>query len=78
LDNNLGPELLISLQRIQELNPKLIKFICLISSPEGIDIFHRFYPDIAIYTLSVDRELNEEGFILPGFGNAGDRFFGTI
>ena len=73
-----GHSAVAAMERIQELNPKLIKFICLISSPEGIDIFHRFYPDIAIYTLSVDRELNEEGFILPGFGDAGDRFFGTI
>lgn len=72
-----GHSAIAAMERIQELNPKLIKFICLISSPEGIDIFHRFYPDIAIYTLSVDRELNEEGFILPGFGDAGDRIFGT-
>ena len=73
-----GHSAVAAMERIQEFNPKSIKFICLISSPEGIDNFHRSYPDIPIYTLSVDRELNEEGFILPGFGDAGDRFFGTI
>ena len=73
-----GHSAVAAMERIQEFNPKSIKFICLISSPEGIDNFHRSYPDIPIYTLSVDRELNEEGFILPGFGDAGDRIFGTI
>ena len=72
-----GHSAVAAMERIQEFNPKSIKFICLISSPEGIDNFHRSYPDIPIYTLSVDRELNEEGFILPGFGDAGDRIFGT-
>jgi uracil phosphoribosyltransferase len=72
-----GHSAVAAMERIQEFNPKSMKFICLISSPEGIDIFHRFYPDIPIYTLSVDRQLNEKGFIWPGFGDTGDRIFGN-
>lgn len=50
-----GHSTVAAMERIQEFNSKSMKFIYIISSPEGIDIFHRFYPDIPIYTLSVDR-----------------------
>jgi len=54
-----------------------IRFICLLAAPEGIDALRTAHDDIPIYTAAIDRQLNEQGFILPGLGDAGDRVFGT-
>lgn len=51
---------------------------CLISAPEGIKKMNEEHPDVPIYTASLDRQLNEVGYILPGLGDAGDRTFGTF
>lgn len=55
-----------------------ITFLCLVSCPEGIANFQKVHPEITIYTASIDRCINEKGYILPGLGDAGDRFFGTL
>ena len=55
-----------------------IKFLCLVSAPEGIKNLTEAYPQLQIYTASVDEKLNENGYIVPGLGDAGDRIFGTI
>ena len=55
-----------------------IKFLCLVSAPEGIEALSSHYPEVRIYTASIDQHLNEHGYIVPGLGDAGDRFFGTI
>ena len=57
---------------------KSIKFLCLVSAPEGIKNLTEAYPQLQIYTASVDERLNENGYIVPGLGDAGDRIFGTI
>lgn len=54
-----------------------IKFMCIISAPEGIETLQKAHPDISIYCGSVDEGLNENGYIVPGLGDAGDRIFGT-
>ncbi len=54
-----------------------IKFLCLISSPEGVSRLNAEHPDVDIYTGAHDRELNDHGYIVPGLGDAGDRLFGT-
>jgi uracil phosphoribosyltransferase len=54
-----------------------MKFVCLIASPEGIQSLHRQHPEVPVYCAAVDRELDEQGFIRPGLGDAGDRLFGT-
>jgi uracil phosphoribosyltransferase len=54
-----------------------IKLVNLIASPEGVAAVSEAHPDVAIYCASVDRQLNERGYILPGLGDAGDRQFGT-
>lgn len=54
-----------------------MRFICLVAAPEGIAAFHKEHPDVPIYAASVDRQLNDKGYILPGLGDAGDRIFGT-
>ena len=54
-----------------------ISFMCLVAAPEGVAALHEAHPDIPIYAAALDRELNDQGFILPGLGDAGDRLFGT-
>lgn len=66
-----------ALDRIKEAGAKNIRFICLLASPYGIEILRKDHPDVPIYTATIDRELNEKGYILPGLGDAGDRLFGT-
>ena len=56
---------------------KKIKFVCIIAAPEGIKKLHETHPDVEIYIGHVDRQLNENAYILPGLGDAGDRIFGT-
>ena len=63
---------------IKKRGAKRISFLCIIASPEGITTLHEKHPDVEIYCGAVDRELNSEGYILPGLGDAGDRFFGTL
>ena len=54
-----------------------IKFVCILSAPEGIAKVHKFHPDVEIFTASIDEKLNEHDYIVPGLGDAGDRIFGT-
>ena len=62
---------------IKERGGKKIKFICMIAAPEGIEKLHAAHPDVEVYIGHVDRELNENAYICPGLGDAGDRIFGT-
>lgn len=63
---------------IKRSNPKNIKFMCIIAAPEGVKALAEAHPDVHIYCASVDSHLNENGYIVPGLGDAGDRIFGTI
>ena len=54
-----------------------IKFICLVAAPEGVKALQEAHPDIDICTAALDEKLNENGYIVPGLGDAGDRLFGT-
>jgi uracil phosphoribosyltransferase len=54
-----------------------MRFVCLVAAPEGIQALHAHHPEVPIYCASIDRQLNEKGYILPGLGDAGDRIFGT-
>jgi uracil phosphoribosyltransferase len=72
-----GNSAIAAVDRIKELSPRSIKFVCLLTCPEGIAAFGRAHPDVPIYTAAIDRQLNEHGYILPGLGDAGDRIFGT-
>lgn len=56
---------------------KTIKFMCLIAAPEGLKKLHEAHPDVQIYVGNLDRELNDNAYICPGLGDAGDRIFGT-
>ncbi len=56
---------------------KRIKFLAIIGAPEGVEKVHAAHPDVEVYVSTLDRQLNENGYILPGLGDAGDRIFGT-
>ena len=66
-----------AVERLKACQPRSIRFVCLLTCPEGIARFHRQHPDVPIFTPAVDRGLNEHGYIVPGLGDAGDRLFGT-
>ena len=72
-----GNSAIAALDRLKELNPKSIKFVCLLTCPEGIAALQKAHPDVPIYTAAIDRQLNDHGYILPGLGDAGDRIYGT-
>lgn len=62
---------------LKESGAKKMKFLCIIAAPEGINKMQETYPDVDIYCAAIDEKLNENGYIVPGLGDAGDRIFGT-
>ena len=72
-----GNSAVAAVDRIKALQPRSIKFVCLLTCPEGIATLHKAHPDVPIYTAAIDRQLNAHGYIVPGLGDAGDRIFGT-
>ena len=66
-----------ALTLLKERGAKNLRLACLISSPEGIKAVQEAHPDVDIYVASIDEQLNEKGYIVPGLGDAGDRLFGT-
>lgn len=63
---------------LKKRGAKDITFACLVAAPEGVELLEAKHPEVKIYGASLDRELNENGYILPGLGDAGDRTFGTL
>ncbi len=72
-----GNSAVAAIGRLKESGPRSIKFVCLLTCPEGIRAFHGVHPDIPVYTAAIDDRLNEKSYIVPGLGDAGDRLFGT-
>src|SRR5215203_872530 len=62
---------------LKKAGVRSMKFVCLVAAPEGIATLQAHHPELPIYCASIDRQLNEKGYILPGLGDAGDRIFGT-
>ncbi len=62
---------------IKESGAKKIKFLCILAAPEGLERMQKVHPDVDIYCATIDEKLNENGYIVPGLGDAGDRIFGT-
>ncbi len=63
--------------RLKQAGAKQIRFACLISAPEGLQLFQEEHPDVDVYTCAIDRQLDDHGYIRPGLGDAGDRLYGT-
>jgi uracil phosphoribosyltransferase len=72
-----GNSAVAAVARMKETGARTIKFVCLLTCPEGLAVFHAKHPDIPVYTAAVDERLNEKSYIVPGLGDAGDRLFGT-
>jgi uracil phosphoribosyltransferase len=72
-----GGSAMDAISQIKSYGGKHIKFLCIIAAPEGIDALSKAHPDVEIYCANVDEKLNENGYIVPGLGDAGDRIFGT-
>jgi len=66
-----------AVDRLKQGGARQLKFVCLLAAPEGVAAFTAAHPDVPLYTASLDRELNDHGYILPGLGDAGDRIYGT-
>lgn len=62
---------------LRENGIEKITFVCLVAAPQGVQTLHQNHPDVPIFAAALDDGLNENGFIIPGLGDAGDRFFGT-
>ena len=72
-----GNSAVAAVDRLKDSHPRSIKFVCLLTCPEGLKTFHEHHPDVPVYTAAIDSHLNEHGYIVPGLGDAGDRLFGT-
>jgi uracil phosphoribosyltransferase len=72
-----GNSAVAAVRRVRATAPRSIRFVCLLTCPEGLEHFHREHPDVPVYTAAIDSHLNEHGYIVPGLGDAGDRLFGT-
>ena len=72
-----GGSAIDAISMLKEDGVKNIKFLCIIAAPEGIKKLEETYPDVEVYCAKIDEKLNENGYILPGLGDAGDRIFGT-
>ncbi len=64
-------------RRLKEAGARDMALLCLVAAPEGVETFTGQHPDVPVYAAALDRELNAQGYILPGLGDAGDRIFGT-
>lgn len=72
-----GNSAIAALTRLKEMGATNIRFQCLLAAPEGIEAMRQAHPDVPIYTAAVDDGLDENRYIRPGIGDAGDRMYGT-
>jgi uracil phosphoribosyltransferase len=66
-----------AIARLKRAGARRIAFVCLVAAPEGVNALRAAHPDVPILTAALDRELDDNGYIRPGLGDAGDRIFGT-
>jgi uracil phosphoribosyltransferase len=72
-----GNSSVAAITRLKEAGAKDIRLLCLLAAPEGVTCMQEAHPDVQVFTASLDERLNENGYIVPGLGDAGDRMFGT-
>lgn len=72
-----GGSAIDAIRQIKERHPRSIKFMCIIAAPEGLKALTEAHPDVQVYCAGLDESLNENCYIVPGLGDAGDRIFGT-
>jgi uracil phosphoribosyltransferase len=66
-----------AIDRLKERGAKDIRLVCMVCAPQGLDHMRGIHPDVPVWTAAIDNSLNEQGFIVPGLGDAGDRAYGT-
>jgi uracil phosphoribosyltransferase len=67
-----------AIDRLKENEAGLIRYVCILASPEGVEKMASVHPDVEIYALNLERTLDERGYLLPGVGDAGDRLYDTV
>ena len=72
-----GGSAIMAVDALKKRGARDIRFCSLVAAPEGVKALEEAHPDIDIYTAALDEKLNEDGYIVPGLGDAGDRLFGT-
>ena len=72
-----GGSAIAAVDALKKRGAKSIRFVCLVAAPEGVKALLEAHPDIDVYAAALDDHLNENGYIVPGLGDAGDRLFGT-
>lgn len=72
-----GGSAVAAVAALKEAGAQRIRFLCLVSAPEGVRRMLEAHPDVPVFAAALDRKLNDKGYILPGLGDAGDRLFGT-
>jgi uracil phosphoribosyltransferase len=72
-----GNSAVAAIDRLKEAGAQDIRFLCLLAAPEGVKAVAASHPDVRIFTAAVDDRLDENGYIVPGLGDAGDRMYGT-
>ncbi|MFC4771038.1 uracil phosphoribosyltransferase [Enterococcus hermanniensis] len=72
-----GGSAIMAIDSLKKRGASNMKFVCLVAAPEGVKALQEAHPDVDIYTAALDERLNEQGYIVPGLGDAGDRLFGT-
>lgn len=72
-----GGSAIAAIDSLKKRGASTIKFVCLVAAPEGVEALEQAHPDVEIYTAALDERLDENGYIIPGLGDAGDRLFGT-
>ena len=72
-----GGSMIATIDLLKRAGCQDIRALVLVAAPEGIEAVEKAHPDVTIYTASIDERLNENGYIIPGLGDAGDRIFGT-
>jgi uracil phosphoribosyltransferase len=66
-----------ALRRLKDAGARRLRMVCLVAAPEGLEAVAQAHPEVPVTCASVDRQLDERGYIRPGLGDAGDRIFGT-
>ena len=72
-----GNSSVAAIDRLKEAGATDLRMLCLLAAPEGVARMKEAHPDVPVFTAALDEKLNENGYIVPGLGDAGDRMFGT-
>ena len=72
-----GGSAVAAVAALKQAGARRVRFLCLVAAPEGVDRMQAAHPDVPVFAAALDRQLNENGYILPGLGDAGDRLCGT-